>query len=266
MQNPESYQLPFLVRDMLRFEGAVAFSLRIRTQARRAGTLTIRGITREGMFAFRHTTTANGVAQTQDFRIPDLPTLVSVVDDSSVYIQGEVVATLSLVANGEIIYSLCSGFVHAQKPLSYPESPLEDAVPGRGNFQTIVSADPGAGDEVSITVPSGRMWRVIAANVQLVTSSTAANRRVKLRLQTNGGIDIVTAGAVDQTASTTRNYSWAQRGAIPAESVGTRIMLDMPREVYLITDDTVGTDTENIQAGDNFSVMQLLVEEFFINS
>lgn len=263
MQDPEAAKLPFLVRDMLRFEGAAAFALQIRTQSSVAGTIFIRGFTREGVFTFKHTTTNDGTVQTSTFRIPDVPILVSLTDDLAAFKQGDCVATLNLTENGDVVYVLTSGFVYAQKGISYPNNQLHDVMPGRGAIKTYTSANPAAGDELSLTVPTGRIWRILALNFQLVASATVANRRVRVRLQTNVGLDIAVFGVTDQTASQTMNYSFAQVGVISDEVDNTRIQIALPQEIYLGQDDFLGTDTINLQSGDNYSVMNVLVEEFF---
>ncbi len=263
MQDEKSHVLPFLVRDMLRFENSVSFSLQVRSQASVAGALTIRGMTREGTFTFKHTTVSTGAYSTDTFQIPDVPIYISVIDDGSIFKQGEVVVTLNFLGNKDILFNLANGFVYSNKPLSYPIPSQTDLIPGRGRFKTIVSDDPAAGDEISWTVPNGRVWRIIACSFQLVTAATVANRRVHLRLQTNAGLDISTFPDTDQVASLTRNYSFAQFGGSLDGFDGTKLLAPMPAEVYLETDDFLGTNTQSLQAGDNFGIGLLLVEEFF---
>jgi len=263
MQDEKSHVLPFLVRDMLRFENSVSFSLQVRSQASVAGDLTIRGMTREGTFTFKHTTVSTGAYSTDTFQIPDVPIYISVIDDGSLFKQGEVVVTLNFLGNKDVLFNLANGFVYANKPLSYPVPSQTDLIPGRGRFKSIASVNPAAGDEISWTVPDGRVWRIIASSFQLVTSATVANRRVHLRLQTNTGLDISTFPDTDQTASLTRNYSFAQYGGNLDGLDGSKILAPMPAEIYLETDDFLGTDTQNLQVGDDLSVGILLVEEFF---
>ena len=114
--------LPFLVRKMLTFEHNAVFSLRIVSQGNAARRIHIRGITKEGPFVFAHTTDAGGFFATEDFRIPDVPIMVSVVDQSTAFKQGECYVTLSLMVNGNVLYDLCSGLVYNNKGVSYPAS------------------------------------------------------------------------------------------------------------------------------------------------
>ena len=270
MPPEKDFNLPFLYRDMLRFEGSLVLSLRVRSQSSIGTTINIRGFTREGMFELAHTLVNTGIVQTQTYRIPDFPIFITVDDVNLALIPGVAYIKLELLANDELVYTLASGLLSGQKNLSYPPSLQDDPIPGRGSFRWVSSSNPAAGAEISLDIPSNRIWHVLAARVRLVTNATAATRTVKLVLRSNSPFRCHVIASNNQTASLTRDYSFAQYGAIPVSTIGDEIMSPMPSNLYLdgdlVAPGGIDTETESLQAGDDFGAMTVLVEEFFANN
>src|SRR3990170_4429385 len=67
-------------------------------------------------------------------------------------------------------------------------------------------ADPAAGAEVIITVPTAKRWRLVAIRFRLVTSATAASRQVTLIIDDGTNVIWRKLVAATQTAGLTRNY------------------------------------------------------------
>ena len=263
MQDPTKQSLPFVLRDMLAFEHAQAFSLRILSQARVASTIVVRGMTREGVFSFSHASQGSTLESQQDFRIPDMPIFLNVIDLAASAIQGEIWAQVTLLVNGDPVYELCAGYLSNHKNLAWPPSNAIAQVPGRGLIRDFSGANPAAGAEVSDVVPDGQVWHVLAMSVTLVTSATAANRRVHFQFFGPVSIGIETFPTIDQTASTTIKYNVAKYGAITDETDGTQILVPLPHDLYLPPGGTIATATVNIQVGDNFGAPSYLIEQFF---
>lgn len=247
---------------MLNFGSGQTFSLRIRSISTVAAQLTVRGLTRDGIFTLRHTTTSDLVQQEQIFRMPDIPIFISVVDELGSFVQGECYVTLSLLANNDELYQFSSGLVYVDKGLAWPDNGAMDTMPGHGRFITITGANPAAGAEISVTVPANTIWRLRSLNFTLVTDANAANRRVHVVLTTGGGQIINCFGTIDQTASLTRLYSVASYGSVPDETDDNDIIIPIPNDVWLTTSSTMTTETTNILAGDNFGAPLIEVERF----
>lgn len=263
MPEENDLHLPFLTRHMLEFAHGLSFSLRITTQADNNYTLTIRGMTREGVFSFNVLTVADGSATTTDFRIPDVPIIVSVFDRDGYFDQGACYVSLSLVANEDILYQLCSGFVYKAKTIGYPRTTDLDIRPGGGKIEWITSDNPVAGTEASITCPNSEQWRVLAVHIELTTDATVANRRLHVLFgAANRRMNAISY--TNQTASQTINYSVIQFGSATDQSDDGRNMLSMPSDMWISGTEIVGTDTTNIQAGDDFGIMRVCVEKFFV--
>jgi len=260
---PKNQSTPFVNRDMLRFEGTATFGLRIRTVSVGALNVQIKGMTREGPFTYTHTTTGTGTFDIQEFRIPDVPIMVSVVDQFGQFLQGGCYVTLSLTVNGDIMYELCSGQVFGGKSISYPNVSSELPRPTGGLIYDILNTAPAAGVNIGYTVPAGQTWRIIACSAELVTSAAVANRRARIEMTSDSFVKAFGQSTIDQTASQTRRYCAANYGTVQSELAGTFIAVNIPGGVLLPENSTIFTQTINIQAGDQWTGMSLLAEVFF---
>lgn len=251
---------PFLNRKMLAFEQGSAFALRISSQTVASGSLTIRGMTREGIFTYTHTLTSTGLIVTETFPLPDFPIMVSVVDESGAIAEGDCYATLSLLANGDKLHELAAGYVYQSKSISYPASIAQPHRPDCSHLQAIDSANPAAGAELSITVPDGVQWELLGIVFSLVTDATVANRRVHVNIGGVGNFQLNCFGNTDQAASLTRQYNCSPVGVIPDEIDDNDIIIPIPAGIFLDQGMKIITQTTNFQAGDNFGAMTVLVK------
>jgi len=121
--------------------------------------------------------------------------------------------------------------------------------------RVISSADPAAGAEISYTADDDMI--VYSARFTFVTDANVANRNPSLIADdgTTQFLRIRDAGA--RTASATWEYFFAP--GITAYSVDGGFPLPTPG-VFLRKGDRLRTSTTNLQAGDNYSAMVLLVE------
>ena len=253
---------PFVTRDMLSFQHGVAFSLRVSTQATVATTLTIRGLTREGVFTVRVATTSDGVLNIENFRIPDIPISVVVIDSSTSNLQGRVYAVVNLVANGDILQELCAGYVYGPKGISYPAGSSQDMRPNGGFIDLKTSANPAAGAEITYSIAAGRSQLIKAIDFSITTDANVANRRVHIVFSMFSTRICEVFSDVDQAAGTTRVYSVMAMGDIPDRIDDNDIIIPMPANILLTGAATITTETTNIQVGDNISAANVLVEEW----
>lgn len=248
---------------MLAFQHGLAFSLRVTSQADTVATLTVRGMTTEGVFTFSHTTTNDGLATTTTHRIPDIPIMVSIIDAAASLEQGGCYVSLTLIANDDILYQLCSGLVYGQKAISYPVSPTNEVRPNGGKIAVTLSADPAAGAEAQIMVPTNEYWRIIAAYVELVTDATVSTRTMSLTMRMSGTKKIRVFAEISQAASTTRKYSFTKTSVFNSYVVDTDVIGQMPYEMWVSGGGSISTLTNNLQAADNIGVLYVLHEKFF---
>lgn len=251
---------PFLNRKMLAFEQGSAFALRISSQSISAGSLTIRGMTRAGIFTYTHQTNTTGLIQTELFALPDLPIMVSVVDETGSISEGDCYVTLSLLANGDKLHELAAGYVYQSKSISFPASIAQPHRIDCAHLLNVAANDPAAGGELTITVPNGTQWEVLGLNFDLQTSATVANRRVHVILGASGTLYLNCFGNQNQAASLTRHYTCTPIGVIPTETDDDDIIIPMPPGIFLDQGMKITTQTTNRQAGDQFSGMTMLVK------
>lgn len=251
---------PFVTRDMLAFEQGATFGLEIVTRAIVAGDLYVRGATREGPFLYKVTTVGTTSGVTSNFRIPDVPIWVSIIDDDGNYDEGQCFVTMRITVNGDILYALSSGYVHGDKPVSWPAVSLTSATNGRGVFRTIDSPDAAAGEEFTITIPDNTVNLVRAIRFQFVAAAAAASRRVHLTFTRAGTVMFDCFGSIDQIINETKNYSCMPIGVVPDETDGSDIIIPIPADLYLRVNDTIVSKTTAINAGDNFGVASAYVE------
>jgi len=129
------------------------------------------------------------------------------------------------------------------------------------NFTSVTGSSPSAGDDLTIPVPTGKVWRLLSLRFTLTTSSAAANRRVKLRLSdASDNIVYEIPAASTQAASLTKIYTAAAGSQNVADSDGSMV-LALPTEIVLGPGYKILTSCVNLQAGDSFDQLALLVEE-----
>lgn len=260
-ENDQSF--PFLTRKMLAFEYAVAFALKVDVQADEAVTLNLRGMTREATFEYKVTTLSNSTISTQTFNLSDIPVMVTIEDTARALEQGQCFVSISLLANGVVIQQLTSGYIYAQKALSWPNTQQVDLRPEGGRLTTIISANPAAGLSAEMIVPTGEIWKVLSAEIVLVTSATVASRRVFIDFIQPSGSLIECFSSIDQLLSTTRAYSMAHYGGVPDETHDIEVLINIPSPVIVGAGGTVAIGAYSMQAADNFTSANLVIEKFF---
>lgn len=259
-------QLPFLTREMLKFGNKTPMRLRLSAAASLVGEVNLRAVTRNGIIALNVETTADGVVQSDTVGIDDIPILVSAVDEGDSFLPGQCWANISLEFAEEETISLGSGFVYVDKGIMWPSANHQDAVPNRGDFATVKSANPAAGTEAALTIPAGQLWRILAAHIQLATDATVVNRSIRLALNISGGQKWIAFNVQAQTASTTYTHHFAHYGYANGEVSGAEMIYSLPQNIWLTPGSTIATDTLNLQAGDDYGIMVLIVEKFMAQS
>ena len=256
-------QLPFLTREMLKFGNKVPMRLRLSCASNIAGTVTVRGITRSGVIDIATTTTADGKITAEIQGIGDFPIMLSITDEGNAFLPGQCWCSVELELNEQETITLCSGFVYVNKGPTYPAVTSQDAIPGRGFFTEVSSADPAAGVDATITVPDGELWHILSGSVVLVTDATATDRRLQLVFTYPTAVIIGTMAETAHTANTTNKYSFMKVGVILNEQEDNDRILNIAHDIYLGPASTITTDITNIQAGDNLGVLSMSVEKFF---
>lgn len=263
MPQESTLTLPYLTRDMLAFEYAVSFKLRIDLQSDTAATLALRGMTRESTFEYKAIAGSDSLISSTEFPLSDIPIYVTIEDTARVLAQGACFVTISLLINGVVVQQLTSGYIYSQKAISWPNTQQVDLRPGGGRLQRKIPATPAAGGDIELIVPAGEIWRVQDLTFLLTTSATVANRRVHITITTAHDLTVETWSNTDQTASTTRIYHAANYGVIQSEASDSDILIALPNPFLLLPTDAILIEAVNLQAGDQFTPDEITIEKYF---
>lgn len=161
------------------------------------------------------------------------------------------------------VESLGYGFVTANQPLQWPNGLNYLATDGPGQMRVIQGTTPGAGAEISETVPAGARWEVIAFSGQLVTSAAVANRVPVLTIDDGANIFFRGDSNFSQAASLTGKYHWAQgMMASMAAHIGA-LQAGLPGDLTLGPGCRIKTATTAIDVADQWSAVNYLVRERF---
>lgn len=153
------------------------------------------------------------------------------------------------------------GFIYQNTANGWPGTPAREITDGPGIIRSVTGSTPGIGNEISETVTTQRRWNLLAFRATLTTSATVANRSPVL-LFTDGALTFFRGQCYfTQTASVGAFYSAAQNppGATPTN--GDQVlttMLPMPLKAGF----KIQTNTLGLQAGDQWSAPQYLVQEW----
>jgi hypothetical protein len=160
------------------------------------------------------------------------------------------------------IVQLLSGYLSDDYAPAFPFGKSEGPLEGSGMIRSITGSNPAAGAEISETVPTGAQWRLLAFRATLVADATVLSRTPVFTV--DDGTSTVwddenfAALSAGQTGLYSRALHQSGRGWGGASgSVGSGLPLLILPAGY-----RVRTGTIQLQAGDNWSAPQLMVEEW----
>lgn len=156
---------------------------------------------------------------------------------------------------------LISDYVTGTARLAWPGGQIRSSVEGPGLLCSVAGADPAAGAEFSVTVPTGARWRLVGTVATLVTDATVASRVVSLIVDDGATAVYRAAAQTAQTASLTVIYSFGA-GLPSAATAGGVSVNPLPEQLDLASGYRIRSLTAAIVAGDNWGAPQLLVEEW----
>ena len=260
---PIRFELPFLTREMLRFDKSARIALRVVSNSSVVETIIIHGCTRDGLFTLKHITVSNEVANSESFFLPDIPIWLSATITGTGTEYGAIFCTLSLEINGDRVATLTSGYINDIVTLDWPYASLKQSIPtNHGLDRTYTTSTVAVGTNISRSLGSGKLSRFKYGSVTLVTSATVASRNVHFRFSGTGGITLDFISPTAQTASTTRQYTFVPTSSASAYSDDDDIIIPVCNNIVDYDEVTFSTSCTNLQAGDQFTNMRICVEEW----
>lgn len=176
-------------------------------------------------------------------------------------------ANLISVGAGDLVPSraLLGGYIERGFALGWPETPIQPPASGPGFVERFDVANPAAGAEVSFENPFNRRARFIGCFASLTTDGTTADRRVGWQVR-DIGANMYLVRCVDvQAASLEIRYTFAVAAGDGAIH-GNAALLPAPSISRLDTFTTIGSSTQNLQAGDQWENFRLMIEWWVIPS
>lgn len=154
------------------------------------------------------------------------------------------------------------GFVTANTPFAFPLSVNTLPLEGPGNLRSITGTTPGAGVEISETVPTGARWQILAFRAQLLTAIAAANRAPTLTLDDGANLYHQANQGAPVPASTLSSLSWGPGAGVNTGGNTSILTAGLPVDIRMGAGHRLRTVTANIQAADQYSAVQYLVREW----
>lgn len=157
---------------------------------------------------------------------------------------------------------LGNSYITANKRLGGPDPGFMDFLDGGGALRSITGAVPGAGAEISETVPTGARWELLAGNFTFTTAVAVANRTPRLSLDDGALVYFQASSQGVQAASLAVGYTFGQ--GLPLQAIGgdSRSIMTLPNNIRMAAAHRWRTLTGLIQAADQYSAIQYLVREF----
>lgn len=179
---------------------------------------------------------------------------------------GQCFARLSLMRGtsglGGEFFTLAAGYITARQASAWPGAGITLSTYGEGALRSITAATPAPGGEVSETVPTGARWELIAFRAQLSTAVAAGNRLPALTLDDGTNEYCRSPLGVVIAPSTVSFLTYAQGLNRFADPSTTLECGGVPIDNRLTAGHRIRTATLNIQAADQYSLVQYVVREW----
>lgn len=154
------------------------------------------------------------------------------------------------------------GYVTAKQPLRFPSLSLVRSLDGQGAVRVITGATPGAGAEISETVPTGARWELLSFATVLTDGAAVANRIPTLVLDDGTTAYGIFPSPSSIPASTAETFVWAQGAAQPINAVVAAQIAPIGVNNRLSAGHRIRTLTGLLQAADQYSAIRYLVREW----
>lgn len=157
---------------------------------------------------------------------------------------------------------MAQGWVTEYSHVYWPSERGEECYSGYGNIRSIVGTTPAAGAEISEAVTANAIWRLKSFYMVLTTSATVANRNVHVTFDDGTNLLVDSTASLAVAAGVAVAFSLVE-GLGSAPTVDGVQPVRMPVGFLLRPAWRIQTRTTNLQAGDQWSLVHYVVEEWF---
>jgi len=131
-----------------------------------------------------------------------------------------------------------------------------------GRLRVLVSADPPAGVDPSITTDANVRLRFISAFATVIAAAVAATRTPMLVLPGGGARMARIPSLITYLSGETKTFYWIAGQPDRTAAVGGFCISGAPLDWYIQGGDLIEIITDQIQAADNWGTLQVYVEEW----
>lgn len=179
--------------------------------------------------------------------------------------RGQTFCTVDLLRGGSAnpfrVTVLFADYLTDGNALAWPQGQIRQSIEGPGWVQSLGVANPAAGANWSVTVPTNARWLVRGITFTLTTSATVATRTVEVNL-TDGVNQLQVFPAFNtQAASLGFRYN-ANSTTANVTTDTTQIQIPIYADLRMVAGWVLSTTTVNIQVGDQYSGIRLTLEEW----
>lgn len=179
--------------------------------------------------------------------------------------RGKQFARASIVRGGMLTSStaqlLFSDYVTAFQPAGWPGGRQQNSLEGPGWIHSVQVANPGAGADWAAPVLGNIRRRIISVAAELATSATVANRIPEMIVDDSVNISFV--GTPNQVIPAGQTVDVSASSAIMTAVANIPdVMIPLPQPLILPINSRLRSETINIQVGDQWSAIWLMVEDW----
>jgi hypothetical protein len=179
---------------------------------------------------------------------------------------GQTFAVLSLVRGRtgafEELATLAAGPITAVHRLAWPGSLILSSVEGAGALRTISGTTPGAGVEVSESVPTGARWQLLQFACTLTTSAVAGNRDPFVIIDDGTNVLQQFGQGLTTAAGVTRRQYWSTGLSLNGTGFAGSAIQGLPTTLLLLPGHRILTGTTALDVGDQYSLVRYTVREW----
>jgi hypothetical protein len=224
--------------------------------------LQIRGFCEDSQIIADHTTNADRSLASSTVSVTGIPTMLTIRCATTGIKRGACYVKVFLRIEGIIAGMLACGYVTDTNKPQWPGGLNESSIEGPGLIRTIQGTDQAAGVNISETVPTGARWKFKSMKAPLVADATVINRYPHIQFTSGGSTFADFYNIVAHTAGLTINYTFTDQGGITTGGSSGYQNIPTQKDILLQAGDIISTITIGLQAGDNWGVPILEVEEW----
>lgn len=157
---------------------------------------------------------------------------------------------------------LSHGYITTHRYIGWPLGIIEAPLDGPGALRSITGTQPGAGANLSETVPTGARWEIVSVYATFTTSATVATRVVSIIVDDGTNNLHAMSPQQTQTASQSIAYSVSQVSSAGFSNSDNKYAVPLPEGLRLGAGFRFRSSVNNLQAGDQFGAPQLLIKEW----